>query len=1113
MPARTTETQSNCTASIASKLVEDYRVAQPVHSNGQLAVVRGPSGKTRLFSIGEEGVLYVFTRTPGQPDWSQGEVTQQGNEPFQAAALIALDEGRQLDGALYALNPAGYVYEISLNPSTQAHTAVLVQDVLNFQVVSTPVNFTVGPVQAAIQRYASGSPLILGRFQAVSTHASIPAQAKTFLASQADAIWLAPSSINGPGSDPSGSVTYSLTYAPLNVLSQGNGDMYWLHASKVLFPRNTARPQDISQGLAFAVRDDGTPLCLRSQQAGPGMQRTFQELAFGSSAPAGVLDLDVIQGGDGRYVAAALTANQVWVSLQQGGDSATPEWGAWAQLASQGSGYTRLRLETDEDGLVQIFLKDSGGTLSHARQDSTSTAGFTAVLGFATSIAHFNVGRASDGTLELFTVTTDGKLHVASPDELGQWRQNDVSLSTNGVLRPFMAYSTKLSVLDANQAPAPGVTVSIRTAAGVIDARINGQPVTLNPRTPATAVTSSGLGEVNLVSEAYALSTAGLVVTSDAFITALPTHYPDHEVHTWFQQLDATTLAQARKKDGTPLVPADKAGDMVKQIQMLMKVQQRATGGARGTGSRRVGFDSPVDLGLPGDIDKWLEDNGSRIGDVVLGTLSDGTIVGKIEGLTNFASRFIVKTVEDAFDVVALLFYRYAATFQEVIHWVAEAIGMLFMWEDILATHRRIKTWFKEALLALPSQVNMSSLRGQAPAFFQEQQSGLNQLVAFSLDLSPLGTKALLDLRGGSSSLAKIFTVAGSFMGIGGDWVITKIVDAISSLTSGSGEFPAALTSAGSALRSALVTSLAPNRVSVDSQGIGLAESAKSGWLLSAQMKQLAGDYKSVGETAFNVLSSTSGALCDFLEAFIHNGQALYDFFDQLELHVPVLSELFSQLTQGGTLSLLDLCVFAAAVPTTLICKALDVGSGQSAAASSPRGDGSTPTEKEVAYTCFMVAWGVLNALFDDLPEDAEVPWRVQLLPDVLLTITLALSQPFSEPTTESLLLWGSTAAIVALDMSLIALRAGQQTTDNTNSAILFMAGTAQFFMIDALWCLAEEPSSKETLLFTEALLGAVVTMLRMLKAIPDSEKTLQEMDLTLGLAIPTVHATAVWGT
>jgi outer membrane protein assembly factor BamB len=311
--------------------------------------------------------------------------------------------------------------------------------------------------------------------------------------------------------------------------------------------------------------------------------------------------------------------------------------------------------------------------------------------------------------------------------------------------------------------------------------------------------------------------------------------------------------------------------------------------------------------------------------------------------------RFVVHTIEDAAHVVLGFLKSVIDDVENAIEKIIEALGFLFDWGAILATHRQIKALVNAGFGKMSTFVG--ALESGSDAFFE---SLANTIVAdFQRVIGKLAGQGALGEAAGSTDPNRTYTTNGSDnYSVQGNWMYHKAITGAlgtngqvlmghSTLSAPAGADPAAI----------VAQEMLLFIENVGKDALAVAEDLEQ--TVAVAMKELVKVLVKPGGAQGAKLADLLAELQNLLVDLVTLAKdAAHDFFGLLVAVIDAVKELLNatieipfvswlyKLIAGDELSILDLFALIVAIPVTVMCKALTgkapFGSGETEALGEP---------------------------------------------------------------------------------------------------------------------------------------------------------------------------------
>ncbi len=387
------------------------------------------------------------------------------------------------------------------------------------------------------------------------------------------------------------------------------------------------------------------------------------------------------------------------------------------------------------------------------------------------------------------------------------------------------------------------------------------------------------------------------------------------------------------------------------------------------------------DPSLPGSSVKGFDD---FVNDVVNGARKVAHIVWTdvlqtfVDDLSN-TYEFTIQTVEEAAAVVTGLLKTVINDVTKAIQW----LSFLFNWPAILATKDTLKSGAQQGFANLGCWLQLPNINGNVKTFLGSDFQG-----ALNTAKGGLGGASLQSKQQNGNDPTVVYGAGGAKSYTKSRWMLEKF-----KANAAQGTVGASAAAPGSS------ASCAPAGGSIVTVVEGLVTSIGNTIANSPQFQSIPADLKNVftnfGSLATNpsqFVTSTFGDIIDLLldivgslvqlaaavvddvlSALLQIVNAIIDLVLR-PLQIPVISDLYSSITGGSSLSILDLACLLVAIPTTIVQQALS-------------GGGPRPRAVSDATIGYLVA-DAFYAVFDpllDLAGDSVVEQCAYLALSVLV--------------------------------------------------------------------------------------------------------------------------------
>lgn len=373
----------------------------------------------------------------------------------------------------------------------------------------------------------------------------------------------------------------------------------------------------------------------------------------------------------------------------------------------------------------------------------------------------------------------------------------------------------------------------------------------------------------------------------------------------------------------------------------------------------------------------------------------------------------VVTTIEDAAHLVLGFFKSLIKDIEQVVEAIIEALSWLFDWEDILVTHRQIKSLINTAFSQTTTLI--SQVQGETDAFFTQLkgtitsdfQSLINQVTGTQLGPA---TQHYNDPNQAYAQGSNNYTVQGN-------WMYHKSMsNAVG--TNGSvsvGGASNALTAAQESLPQQMEAFLA----AIATDALHIAEDL--GDLILASVKELVEILTDPQAARTTGLATLLGDLQNLLVNIVQLGQDASDaLFGLVEgvvsliqaalnasIDIPLISDFYKWIT-GDSLTILDLFSLIVAIPVTIIYKVITGHAPYSSSeAETFTLDASASSIMNMIATFNGVIYAFVDAISNAMGNDS--PNFLNYVQAVLYAIAQAVSIPLGysgDQLRDYLLLW-----------------------------------------------------------------------------------------------------------
>jgi hypothetical protein len=629
------------------------------------------------------------------------------------------------------------------------------------------------------------------------------------------------------------------------------------------------------------------------------------------------------------------------------------------------------------DDLIQLFgLTDTGRVYHIASQPGDM---WDLPVPLHANVAGMAVCLSREGNIELVLVGQGQgtMIRMVRDKTSGDWQKIEVDVPSQTAIEKISAYATDVTILGADGAPLANAPIEVRASAEV-EVTVGGAVYVIDPLTPARLMTN-GAGRIAIAQPTDSLGVAtltfGLPNLMQAGQSVAVRQFAG--VQASLAAVDQDKLLAATDASGAQLLKGkyrdpETAKALAKKVTSCMalagstQIALRADGvtmRARklGTGTHAVATaehldriiisdafthwtmsfddgavryqeltaraaqalfsdtirahasaaDAPFAIRSLGDLVRAIGDGIATVTNAALTTLGNSiqaAITFVIDGIT-YVLNSIVELVDQLFDLVEVAFVNVQVTFQQISEWV----GFVFSWDDILRTHVAYAYAVAEFLNFLPLAVAGIQAR---------IDTGITQAIA-QLDATFDGLVTQLG-TGNMGTLAKN----------------NEMDDPTFSSGIANNQFLDATMSNGRAAMLRLPTRVTAtgdgplDEVLKELQALAGTLSALPEFRQAQEIFQnLRGDVtqvlSSIGAGLLRILQGVAKAILMGIKAAVDKLLALLSGLIQsvldlltAEVEIPFVSSFYQSVT-NAKLTALDLSALLAAIPTTVIYKAV----------------------------------------------------------------------------------------------------------------------------------------------------------------------------------------------
>lgn len=642
---------------------------------------------------------------------------------------------------------------------------------------------------------------------------------------------------------------------------------------------------------------------------------------------------------------------------------------------------------------------------------SFSPGGDAEIVGVETGISYFCTGSGGIAAVDL----TDGVRQYFCESEL---IVEDYEASTGGTgYKPSTtSFRTHLQLFDANKNPRAGASIKV-WASEAMTIESGGKTYPVAPMT-SVWLQADSLGELSLVSTADSITSPALYLWGN-FMDAgeAMVVYPDHDTLGRLSTLQESDLSASKSYDGSAMLPstytAKQTSDLATMIrntvggtaqameatrQMHLAASPAAAAGylAFPESSPNILFQPMAGSSnrtyVPGEVTQWVAEFDTAGGV----TFTPGPAVADVEGIAkafddfvndvvkgarkvarvvwNWAEnaaqtiyddlgnayKFVVSAVEHAAAVVAGALKTVVGDIKKAVQW----LSYLFDWSDILSIHTQISNLVMSRFNGLKAWLDAQVANDVTAVhtFFQGLETSIED--SFAQALAAIGGGTLQSKQVKGNNPQTFYSAGGGKSYTKSRWLFEKVKSNAAQATVA---FPSDPSDSFLTAIEKLVSDIGA-KIEGDSAFTSIPDDVKS---VFADFSKLVTDPSAFAtqsiEDIFDLVKDIVVALLQLVDAIVEGIlevlkdliAAAIDVVTQT-IHIPIVSELYAQLTGGSMLSVLDLCSLIIAVPTTLVQKAL-------AATTEGNVVGAISLTDNIAFIAAASFYAVMDALNDGL--------------------------------------------------------------------------------------------------------------------------------------------------
>lgn len=562
-------------------------------------------------------------------------------------------------------------------------------------------------------------------------------------------------------------------------------------------------------------------------------------------------------------------------------------------------------------GQVEVFTTGSDSTVWNFYPDPTSDTGYS---GVSTALQAGTVAAGVDfntpvkvSTNEQAEVTINGAVYFIDSAK-------SASVSTNGAGIISFAQQTStlgLPTLQVNvpSIMQPGQTIAVDQSAGTQE--------TFSTVTGATLMTATVADGSYLIPTQYR-TTEETDALASAFnqcmnFDAAPAGSSELSTRrgsgrgVWLcNHTPATSLGRIRPRQQGSWRLSFEGGTV--RYQTLTDAEAAALLAEKRASFASSGFFDWLDD--VGDFLSGVVDDVIDIVDAVVTTVVDGiqaAFTFIIDGVT-YLFETIITVVEEAFDVIESIFAQIGVIFEKIFEW----LGFIFNWNDMLRTHEAISYTLNQFLTFLPGAIG--GIQTMVDAGINNLQAQVQQVFNWAIqNIAGQSTIGGYEQENEESSPEFSSSVSNNI-------VYNGVVDNTSSASSSGYTLPPATQTAIDSFITQ-VTQFVDLEESSQAFQQAITYFTNLGGSVDQIFSQLLAGLMSLAEAAIEAVLSGVQAIADALLQLVAAMVSAIQGLLNEPWDIPFVSQFYSWITNGSTLTTIDLLSLIAAVPVTIIYK------------------------------------------------------------------------------------------------------------------------------------------------------------------------------------------------
>lgn len=920
----------------SSTLTHVIERVEPTGTGKQWVVRKNSAGQNEILTTGDDGLLHYIAR---EEDSETGWATFPQSNSHQYNQLFVPTGSNRAYGIVVgkSINDLTKIYPLEIDEATKTVTAKepISAGVSGGFVDASNINILSGDTkgsQDVFTQLAPGDPNLFFLFVDPETMSAVPLFNNGGIAPHIMGPILAAS--NG----------FAMNYGEIQVFARDVSDM----SPEIRTTMNQNVVRITAKGSTIKMSD----ICV-VRNTGPTQDNTKAYIVDWSANLYEIASTEITPGSH-QYLQWQSQASPIAIAGLKSGADTQPSISGVA----------------DANGLIHLFALSNQCVLWHTRQ--MPDGNWSDWLPIGSDIASCVPTCTEDGAIEILcgcsahpdTVTSLRYVESSSPE----WIQEDIDVSAvasaqaTGKLTPATLMS--IPFFDDDDAPAAGQTVAL-TASFEVDAQVNGEGLTLDPKNACTAQTdingciqltlpyrhADGLPLLTVNSTEMGLSdsavdprtpiTKGLSTMTGANIAAYNCANPSNTItpSSWstdqndafaknlgsvFQSCHASG-ASALSAQGPSTSPGIHIkignGDPTLDFIEAHDFQALKTN-AIANEKAFVAVLADIGLGDGLSIDwasVWHGITQGLVNVTAVAFQAAETVWNITVAGVEMAFTFAEKTLDNAYQMLSSVFVSIKTALEDILQWLITEFGRLLPQVQINAWCDFIKSSMKDGLTGFVSTLpKPSSLKPQTDAFLTKLGSEIDTILDPILS-QPGVTETMAALSKSQSSMMdnSVFTPGGPAVNM-----LQHLLGQIAGASSDFNGLDPKMQATFDAMSQPFIVGAAGQNAAIDSLGGTFsAPFAQSGGRSAGEQfssSDILNTLKSNGSSVSQLLSSVSNSFFDSADLMYQGLQNLPETMDT-PFDLPFFSDLYKLIAGRQTApSLLDVVVLCAAIPLTL---------------------------------------------------------------------------------------------------------------------------------------------------------------------------------------------------